>query len=148
MELHYKLSHLPLPAMIMLAEKGWIKKKFAKLKHRIPICMYWIFGMAHCTLWHSKGSKRIHHKSKQQRSWKMCQYGSIGISTTRTNTSNGWFPNKLMHLGSNCVCRPFLRLRLCGSYARSCSQWDPSCEIILLMACKWGMRFHQFIPCR
>ena len=33
MELHYKLSHLPLPAMIVLAEKGRIKKKFAKLKH-------------------------------------------------------------------------------------------------------------------
>ena len=33
MELHYKLNHLPLPAMIFLAEKGRIKKKFAKLKH-------------------------------------------------------------------------------------------------------------------
>ena len=33
MKLHYKLNHLPLPAMIVLAEKGRIKKKFAKLKH-------------------------------------------------------------------------------------------------------------------
>ena len=33
MELHYKLSYLPLPAMIVLAEKGRIKKKFSKLKH-------------------------------------------------------------------------------------------------------------------
>ncbi len=38
-DLHYKLSHLPLPAMIVLVEKGRIKKKFAKLKHGLPICM-------------------------------------------------------------------------------------------------------------
>ncbi len=57
MELHYKLSHLPLPAMIVLAEKGRIKKKFAKLKHRLPVCMSCIFGTAHCKPWHSEGSK-------------------------------------------------------------------------------------------
>jgi hypothetical protein len=33
MELHHKLSHLLNLAMISLAEKGRIKKKFAKLKH-------------------------------------------------------------------------------------------------------------------
>ena len=37
-ELHYKLNHLPFPAMIVLSEKGRIKKKFAKLKHRLPVC--------------------------------------------------------------------------------------------------------------
>jgi hypothetical protein len=57
MELHYKLNHLPLLAMIMLAEKGKIKKKFAKLKHRLPICMSCIFGMAHHKPWRFKGSK-------------------------------------------------------------------------------------------
>ncbi len=57
MELHYKLSHLPLLAMITLAEKGIIKKKFAKLKHRLPICMSCIFGTAHHKPWRSKGSK-------------------------------------------------------------------------------------------
>jgi hypothetical protein len=57
MELHYKIQHLFLSAMIMLAEKGRIKKKFAKLKHRLPICMSCIFGMAHCKPWRSKGSK-------------------------------------------------------------------------------------------
>ena len=57
MELHYKLSHLPLPAMIVLAEKGRIKKKFAKLKHRLPVCMSCIFGTAHCKPWRSKVSK-------------------------------------------------------------------------------------------
>ena len=57
MELHCKLSHLPFPAMIVLAEKGKIKKKFAKLKHRLPICMSFIFGKAHQKPWRSKGSK-------------------------------------------------------------------------------------------
>jgi hypothetical protein len=57
MELHYKLSHFPLPAMITLAEKVRIKKKFAKLKHWLPICMSCIFGMAHCKPWRSKSSK-------------------------------------------------------------------------------------------
>jgi hypothetical protein len=55
MELHYKLNHLPLPAMIVLAEKGKIKKNYAKLKHRLPICMSCIFGTAHRKPWHSKG---------------------------------------------------------------------------------------------
>jgi hypothetical protein len=32
MELHYKMNHLPLPALITLAEKGKINKKFIKLK--------------------------------------------------------------------------------------------------------------------
>ena len=57
MELHCKLSHLPFPAMIVLAEKGKIKKKYAKLKHRLPICMSCIFGKAHRKPWRSKGSK-------------------------------------------------------------------------------------------
>ena len=57
MELHYKLSHLPLPAMVVLAEKGRIKKKFAKLKHWLQICMSCIFGTAHHKPWHSKGFK-------------------------------------------------------------------------------------------
>jgi hypothetical protein len=52
-----QISHLPLPAMITLAEKGRIKKKFAKLKHRLPICMSCIFGSTHRKPWHSKGSK-------------------------------------------------------------------------------------------
>ena len=43
MELHYKFNHLSLPAMIVLAEKGRIKKKSAKLKHRLPVCMSCIF---------------------------------------------------------------------------------------------------------
>jgi hypothetical protein len=54
MKLHYKLSHLPLPAMIVLVEKGRIKKKFAKLKHRLRVCMSCIFGTAHRKPWRSK----------------------------------------------------------------------------------------------
>jgi hypothetical protein len=48
MGLHYKMNHLPLPAIITLAEKGKLNRKFAKLKHRLPVCMSCIFGMAHC----------------------------------------------------------------------------------------------------
>ncbi len=57
MELHYKLSHLPLPTMLVLAEKGRIKKKFAKLKHRFLVCISCIFGTAHHKPWRSTGLK-------------------------------------------------------------------------------------------
>ena len=43
MKLHYKMNHLPLPAMISLAEKGRLNRKFAKLKDRLPMCMSCIF---------------------------------------------------------------------------------------------------------
>jgi hypothetical protein len=43
--------------MIALAEKGRIKKKFAKLKHRLQVCMSCTFGTAHRKPWCSKGSK-------------------------------------------------------------------------------------------
>jgi hypothetical protein len=57
MELHYKMNHLPLPALITLAEKGKINKKFVKLKDCLPICMLCIFGQAHRKPWQSKGSR-------------------------------------------------------------------------------------------
>ncbi len=47
MGLHYKMNNLPLPAMITLAEKGKLNRKFAKLKHRLLVCMSCIFCMAH-----------------------------------------------------------------------------------------------------
>lgn len=56
MELHYKMNH-SFPAMIVLAEKGKIKAKYSKLKHRLPMCMYCIFGKAHHKPWHIKGSE-------------------------------------------------------------------------------------------
>jgi len=46
MGLHYKMNHLPLPLMITLAEKGKLNRKFAKLKHRLPVCMSCMFGTA------------------------------------------------------------------------------------------------------
>jgi hypothetical protein len=57
MGLHYKMNHLPLPAMITLAEKGKLNRFFAKLKHRLPICMSCIFGMAHHKPWQSNEEK-------------------------------------------------------------------------------------------
>ncbi len=57
MGLHYNMNHLPLPAMITLVEKGKLNRKFAKLKHRLPICMSCMFGTAHRKPWHSKGEK-------------------------------------------------------------------------------------------
>ncbi len=55
--IHYKMNHFPLPAMITLAEKGKLNRKFAKLKHRLPVCMSCIFGTAHCKPWCLKGEK-------------------------------------------------------------------------------------------
>jgi hypothetical protein len=40
MEIHYKMNHLPLPALITLAEKGKINRKFVKLKGPLPTCMF------------------------------------------------------------------------------------------------------------
>jgi hypothetical protein len=57
MGLHYKFSHLPLPAMITLDEKGKLNRKFIKLKHRLPVCMSCIFGTSHCKPWRSKGAR-------------------------------------------------------------------------------------------
>jgi hypothetical protein len=56
MTLHFKMNHLPLPAMITLAENNKINRKFAKLKHRLPICMSCIFGTSHCKPWRTKGA--------------------------------------------------------------------------------------------
>ena len=55
MALHCKMNHLPLPAMIKLAESGRIKKRFAKLKDRLPVCMSCAFGMSHRRPWRNKG---------------------------------------------------------------------------------------------
>jgi hypothetical protein len=57
MGLHFKLNHLPIPAMITLAKKGKLNKKFVRFKHRLPVCMSCMFGTCHCKLWRSKGSK-------------------------------------------------------------------------------------------
>ncbi len=57
MGLHYKLDHLPLPTMITLSETRKLNKKFIKLKHRLPVCMYFIFGMSNIAPWCSKGTK-------------------------------------------------------------------------------------------
>jgi hypothetical protein len=46
MELHYKMNHLPLPALITLAEKGKNNRKFVKLKDHLPTCMSCIFSQA------------------------------------------------------------------------------------------------------
>ncbi len=57
MGLHCKLNHLPHPAMITLAKKGKLNKKFIRPKHRLPVCTSCIFGTCHCKPWHSKGLK-------------------------------------------------------------------------------------------
>jgi hypothetical protein len=56
MTLHFKMNHLPFPAMITLAENKKMNMKFVKLKHRLPICMSCIFGTSHCKPWHTKGA--------------------------------------------------------------------------------------------
>jgi hypothetical protein len=56
MALHFKMNHLPFLAMITLAGKKRINKKFVWLKHRLPICMSFIFGTYHCKPWRTKGA--------------------------------------------------------------------------------------------
>jgi hypothetical protein len=51
MELH---NHLPLPAMITLAEKGKLNWKFTKLKHPLPICISCFIGTAYHKPWQFK----------------------------------------------------------------------------------------------
>jgi hypothetical protein len=62
MGLHCKLNHLPLPAMITLAEKGKLNKKFVRLKHMLSVCMSCLFGTCHCKPWHSNGLKGLIRK--------------------------------------------------------------------------------------
>jgi hypothetical protein len=65
MGLHYTMNHLPLPAMITLAEKGKLNRKIAKLKQRLLVCMSCIFGTAHPKPWCSKGEKGLIRKHNE-----------------------------------------------------------------------------------
>ena len=58
MSYHYRLHHLPFPKLIVLAEKGEIPKRLAKLKGNTPICVACIFGAAHKRPWRSKSKKQ------------------------------------------------------------------------------------------
>jgi hypothetical protein len=57
MKQHYRMNHLPFPAMITLVEKGKLNRKFAKLRHKLPVCMSCMFGTVHCKPWRLKGEK-------------------------------------------------------------------------------------------
>jgi hypothetical protein len=56
MTLHFKMNHLPFPAMITFTENKKMNRKFVKLKHRLPMCMSCIFGTSHHKPWHTKGA--------------------------------------------------------------------------------------------
>jgi hypothetical protein len=62
MKQHYRMNHLPFSAMITLAKKGKLNRKFAKLKHKLPVCMSCMFGTAHRKPWHLKGKKGLIRK--------------------------------------------------------------------------------------
>jgi hypothetical protein len=91
MELHYKLSHLPLLAMITLAEKGRIQKKFAKLKHQLPICMSCVFGTAHRKPWRSKSSKGSIRKESNNAPRKCVSMDQLVLALPGLIPKNGWF---------------------------------------------------------
>ena len=57
--LYCKSNHLPLPAMITLAKKRKLNKKFVRLKQRLPVFMSCMFGTCHHKPWRSKGSKGL-----------------------------------------------------------------------------------------
>ena len=56
MDLHCKMNHQPFPSMILMAERGQIKRSLAKLKDRVPVCISCIFGTSHRRPWRSKGT--------------------------------------------------------------------------------------------
>ena len=49
--LHIKTNYLPFPTMTKLSEKRIINNRFVKLKDRLTVCMYFVFGMSHCRPW-------------------------------------------------------------------------------------------------
>jgi hypothetical protein len=57
MGLPNKMNQLPLPAIITLAEKRKLNRKYVKLKHILLVCMSCIFGTPHRKPWHLKGAK-------------------------------------------------------------------------------------------
>ncbi len=131
MGLHCKLNYLPLSAMITLAKKGKLNKKFVRLKHRLPVCMSCMFGMCH-------------HKPWRQ----VCEHGSNGFCPTRIITSNGRLLNKSAHLGCNNLCRSLLRLHICSLHAWSCIGQDFTGKIFIWKECLRGRRFYNILLCR
>ncbi len=108
MELHYKLSHLPFPAMIVLAEKVRIKKKFAKLKHRLPVCMSCIFGTAHRKPWRSKGLRGSIRKESSNAPGKWVSLDQLVSAQPGLIPQMAGFLTNFANLGGNSVCRSFL----------------------------------------
>ncbi len=132
MELHYKLSHLPLLAMISLAEKGRIKKNFAKFKHRLPICMSCIFGTAHRKLWHSKGSTGSIRKEINNAPGKCVSMDQMVSAQPGLIPQMAGFLTNLCIWGATVFVDHFSDY-VCGTYARSWPWRDPSW---------WGWHFY------
>jgi hypothetical protein len=116
MGLHYKMNHLPLPAMIMLAKKGKLNRKFAKLKHRLPVCMSCMFGTAHRKPWRSKEEKDSIRKPTNNAPGKCISIDQmISAQPGLIPQMTGFLESQ--DLGCNYFCRSLLRLCFCCTYA-------------------------------
>ena len=61
---HYRLKHLPFPALQRLAKKGVIPKQLEKIK--IPLCYACMMGKQTKRPWRGKGKKNIRHIRKPE----------------------------------------------------------------------------------
>jgi hypothetical protein len=61
---HYRLKHLPFPALQRLAKKGVIPKQLEKVK--IPLCYACMMGKQTKRPWRGKGKKNIRHIRKPE----------------------------------------------------------------------------------
>ena len=102
MDWHHRIYHLLFPKIFCLAKQRHLPQRLLDCKETLPLCVACQFGAAHHCPWLTKGKAS----------------GSIfrgdhllpgnGVSTdqivsaqpsTRSHSSNVWFPNKQAHLG-------------------------------------------------
>ena len=116
MGLHYKMNHLLIPAMIKLAKKGKLNRKFAKLNHRLLVCMSCMFGNAHRKPWHSKGEKVLIKKLTNNAPGKCVSIDQMISAQPGVIPQMAGFLTNLRIWG-DFFCRSLLRLCFCCTYA-------------------------------
>ncbi len=119
MGIHYKMNHLPLPAMITLAKQGKLNRKFAKLKHRLLVCMSCMFGTAHRKPWRLKGEMGSIRKLTNNAPGKCVSIDQMFFSQPGLIPQMAGFLTNLRIWGATMFCQSLLRLCFCCTYAQS-----------------------------
>jgi hypothetical protein len=91
----------------MLAKHGYLPEILLKLQDKLPLCVACQFGTAHQCPWCTKGKKSGSiQKPNQTKPGDGVSVDQIitYISSTRFNTSNGWFPDKQTNMGMHHIC--------------------------------------------